>query len=172
MQYYKPSEIAGKFEISVKTVYNHINKYPDKIRTKKEFWKTYVNFEDFENLYFKNYNNISKTFPDKEKRNIETDSKLQDSYKELSVQVENLKKQNNNLHEQTNKYAILFKEEKLEKNERIQKYDKIQSLLNEKVIEFGNEKYKLSKRFYILLWISIMLILIIGSLSFLWYYIR
>lgn len=36
MTYLLPKEIAEKFETSLKTVYNYLSKYPDKIKVKKE----------------------------------------------------------------------------------------------------------------------------------------
>lgn len=51
MPYELPNAIATKHSISLKTVYNYLSKYSSKIRTKKEFWKKFVNIEDFEKFY-------------------------------------------------------------------------------------------------------------------------
>lgn len=53
MTYQLPWAIAEHFTVSLKTVYNHLSKHRGKIRIRKEHWKTFVHFEDFEKLFLK-----------------------------------------------------------------------------------------------------------------------
>ncbi len=152
-----------------------MNKYPEKINTKKEYWKKFVSYEDFEKIFFNKYNKHSKDLSEIQKvsdnwNKIVKDTKLQNDNKELSGKITDLQKHNTNLTEQVNKYVLLFKDEKKDKNQRIEKYENLQTLLNTKLIEFNNVKIKLSKWFFILLWISFMLVLIVLWFIVLWLY--
>lgn len=58
MSYLLPPQIAEQYKTSLKTVYNYLSKYPSQIRIKKEFWKKYVNVEDFEKCFTKDIQNL------------------------------------------------------------------------------------------------------------------
>lgn len=146
MSYLLPKELSYQLKISEKTVYNYINKHRDKIRVKKEFWKTFVHSEDFTNVLQKIYSMRSNMFqqatePDDEKT-IWSDSESfqqikSDDFEYLQSKNESLEKQNNNLTEQLNKYAILLREEKNEKLDLVSKYDDLNKQHVNKVEEFG-----------------------------------
>lgn len=70
MPYALPKELAERFSISGKTVYNYLKKYPDKIRSKKEFGKTFVHLEDFTKVLqaASHYHQISSSLEPKTQR--------------------------------------------------------------------------------------------------------
>lgn len=71
MNFTTPPQLAKQFNTSLKTVYNYIAKYPDKIRTKKEFWKTLVSVEDFTKAITRNYNTpLQETESNKEQTTL------------------------------------------------------------------------------------------------------
>lgn len=170
MDFVTPNEISLKFWTSLKTVYNYISKYKSKIRIKKEFWKTFVNLSDFEILFTKNIQSIQweeikilKNESNNEvwtlKINIET---LQNNYNTLFEQKKNSDNYNLALQEQVSKYALLLNEEKSEKKELMEKYEGLQKEYHSSALQFAKEKLKLTKSFYLLLWITLAIIILFG----------
>lgn len=169
MEYALPKDLAYQFNLSQKTVYNYLSKYPDKIRTKKEFWKKFIHSEDFTKVVQQVYNINSKSFPNmpiENKIEVWSDSKSEAVDIEYVISKNTaLEKNNANLTDQLTKYAILLKEEKTEKNLFLDKYEKLQQVHNNKIEEFGEERIKQKSKYSILLvitWVmSVVAIMII-----------
>lgn len=168
MTFKLPQELANYFDVSLKTIYNYKKRYPKKIRTKQEFWKTFIHFEDLSKALQSGWivklqgstsqnEKISKkvigTVP-------ETDWKVKDDYKEIVEQNLTLKKINSNLEDQVHKYAIIAQEEKSERKELLNKFERLQSAYNENIQRFSSEKINRSKRVYLLTSILVFLILV------------
>jgi len=152
MKYILPKDIAHQFGVSQKTVYNYLTKYTDKISTKKEYWKTYVCVEEFESVLQKVYSNVPAEISDTTKRgdsesvwnSIEpvwtiTESNSKEHQYILSKN-KSLEKVNRNLEDQIQKYAIMLREEKQEKNDIQGKYDTLQATYSNKIEEFGQKQ--------------------------------
>jgi len=170
MEYLLPKEISSKFWVSLKTVYNYLTKYKDKIRIRKENWKRFVNCNDLQKIL----QNDTKT---KDVVVVESGQKegkvdfvnLQNDLQSLQSKTNDLQKYNNNLQEQVTKYALMLSDEKNEKKDLLQKYDELQITYNWKVEEFGKEKVRYTKKFYLLL--SIVFVLVgLSVVFFLLYY--
>ncbi len=170
MEYVPVNELAHRFEISVQTVYNYLNKYKGKVRTKKEFWKTFINLEDFTNFLqpplkhfekreetpqnvanFQDIENLKKGF-----------SKLENDYELVIQRSEDLEKYNVNLQEQLSRYGIMLTEEKTEKKEILTKYEMVQKEYHEKVESLFREKSLFEKRYFLLLGFVVLLIVFIA----------
>ena len=172
MTFVLPPTLAQQFSISLKTVYNYINKHQDKIRTKKEFWKRVVNLEDFTTVLQKQYevsypiwNNVNQKEASEEKKNDWNDFEtIQKENKEITEENMNLKKYNANLEDQVWKYGLLLTQEKAEKKEILNKYEGLQNQYNEKVEELGNEKVKATKRYYSLLILCFIILIILVTI--------
>lgn len=158
MEYTTPNALAEQYWKSLKTIYNRLQKYGDKIRTKKEFWKTIVNWKDFEKL-FQSYNSNYKTVTNTPLQNPQTESiseanpkieKLQNDYNTSLQRIQNLEKHNSTLTNQVNEYALLFTEEKKEKKELQTKLESTTQKLTDKIEMFANEKIRLERKYYIL----------------------
>lgn len=135
MNFTTPPQLAKQFNTSLKTVYNYVTKYPDKIRTKKEFWKTLVSLEDFEKAITRNYNTpLQQTESNKEQTMLWTawseivhspsmSTNVAQDYKNTSDEIEQgkqatilwnleLKLQTvQNEKEQTHKYNLVLQEQ-------------------------------------------------------------
>jgi len=167
MPYKSPKDLQQQFWTSLKTIYNYLSRYPNKIRTKKEFWKTVVNIEDFKSVFQKtgsNYNldiyEDSKTLEaNKEVSENESNLKLQKEYNLALQKNEDLQKYNSNLTEQVNKYALLLSEEKQEKKAWEAKYDNLNQSHFETIERFTKESLQWSRNFYMVLGICIALLL-------------
>ncbi len=158
MEYKTPNELSKQYWKSLKTIYNRLQKYADKIRTKKEFWKTIVNCKDFESLFqkynpnYKSVTNITEQKP-QQKDSFETNpnfEKLQTNYNSSLQRIQNLEKHNSTLSNQAKEYALLYTEEKKEKREYQDKLDSTNQKLNDKVETFALEKIRLERKYYIL----------------------
>ena len=167
MTYVLPNDIAFKYRVSLKTVYNQLSKWKSKIRTQKQNWKTFVFLPDFENFYSKTFQSIAE----KEVRNMNETilwkydpdfEKLQNDFKLVSEQKANVEKYNLALQDQVSKYAMLFKEEKIEKQELMQKYDSLQNEYRTSTINYEKEKSNLQKYMYLILWILIITVIFAG----------
>jgi len=173
MEYTTPNELANQYGKSLKTIYNRITKYKDKIRTKKEFWKTIVNCKDFEQLHSqfnKNYKKKSKSIQNKNENNNEKAEegdfvKLENNYKYSLQRIENLEKHNSNLSTQLNEYATLFTEEKKEKQQLQVKLEEITQRLTTRIESFANEKIVMERKFYMVLSFFAFSILIIVRMN-------
>lgn len=69
----------------------------------------------------------------------------------LLQENESLQKYNVNLQDQTSKYALMFSEEKKEKQQLMAKYDTIQKEYHEKTESLLREKVLIEKKYYLLL---------------------
>lgn len=168
MSYQLPKDIAEQFGVSLKTVYNYISKYPSKIRKKKEFWKTYVSFEDFEKAFqwnVQSYNMPSKNLQSPENKS-ETESQdwtLQNDYEYAIQKIEFLEKQNTNLQEHANTFAIQLREEKNEKKNLFEKFERLQNQYNDKVEAFSLERIKRLKRYNGILVLCVVVLIILAG---------
>ncbi len=159
-----------QFDISLQTVYNYLAKHEGNIRIKKEFWKTFINLEDFTNFLqpplkhfekreetpqtvanFQDIENLKKGF-----------SKLENEYELVIQRSEDLEKYNVNLQEQLTRYGIMLTEEKTEKKEILTKYETVQKEYHEKVESLFREKSLFEKRYFLLLGFVILLIVFIA----------
>ena len=171
MTYVLPNDIAFNYKISLKTVYNQLSKRGNKIRTQKQNWKTFVFLPDFEKFYSKTFQSVTKQNIEREgetdfwKQNPDFE-KLQNDFKIVSQEKENVEKYNLALQDQVSKYALLFKEEKGEKQDLMQKYDNLQKEYHTSTIKYEREKSNLQKYIYLMLWIVIITIISVG----LWYF--
>jgi len=177
MSFIQVKEVAENFEVSLKTIYNYLHKYPKKIRREKRFWKTFVEIEDFQNIFEdslqinSNYSipsPPSKTF-EPELKDSKQDSIVQTEFKEFISENTNLKKVNTNLQEQVSKYALLLSEEKSEKKDLMTKYDSLQDKYHEQSQQFSVERVKLSRNFYLVVGACIVLTLGLGGILFLFF---
>ena len=155
MEYCTPNELAEQYWKSLKTIYNRLQKHADKIRTKKEFWKTIVNCNDFERLfqnYKINYKKVTKPKVqviekevDKEEKTLWKDFvNLQNDYNINLQRIQNLEKHNSTLSTQLKEYALLFKEEKKEKHKSL-KHSVFRT--QKKLIDWCELQTKVKRRF-------------------------
>ena len=170
MEYALPPQLSKQFSISLKTVYNYLSKHSEKIRTRKEYWKTLVHFEDF-TKFIQEKNQIYKVVSEeKEKvksptlfwKENEALSKVQKDYKIVLQEKENLEKYNLNLQDQVTKYALMLQEEKAEKKEVLNKFESLQNQYNDRLETFWKERVRFTKKYYTLLTICIMTLIILG----------
>lgn len=176
MEYVLPPQLSDTFSISLKTVYNYLSKYSDKIRTRKEYWKTVVHFEDFEKVFqgmVQLYNSPSIPEP-KETTTSRSGNEdwtlneklwtIQKDYNIVVQKVQDLEKYNSNLEDQVSKYAILLREEKTEKKELFEKFEGLQNQYNQKVEEFSNSRVARINRYNTMLILCIVAIIIMIGL--------
>lgn len=78
--------------------------------------------------------------------------------------TENLQKRNDVAEKQLKDYGIMLMETKEERKVLFDKYEQLNQQYNDKVETFALEKIKMSRNFYVLLGISLMLLLIVGWL--------
>lgn len=169
MEYAPIRDLAHQFSISKKTVYNYLDKYTDKIRWKKEFWKKLVHVEDFTNVFqnqVQSYNSASQLFdrtisPTVVWKPDEPGSKLQDDLSTALQDNERLQKVNANLEDQLSKYGLMLMEEKNERKELLQKYDSLQDKLTTEIKAHTKERIVLIKRYYLLLALCLVVIALI-----------
>lgn len=125
-----------------------------KIKEERRNWKTYFDFEAISE-YFQKFGNIAK-YPTSENKinQSQSDNWISESNSETLAKLQeeqtNLKKYNNNLNEQIQKYAIAFSEEKKEKQRLQEKYDKLESNFLAKIEELSRTKWKLA------LWLALL----------------
>lgn len=170
MEFVHVRELAQKFDVSVQTIYNQLEKHREKVRTKKEFWKTYVCLEDFTNFIqtpLQTFTNKientppNNTLPEFEKLKTEY-GKLETDYKIVSEKTEELNRYNLSIQDQLSKYALLLSDEKNEKKDLLVKYDTIQKEYNQKVESLFREKSLFEKRYYLILGFLILLLLFLA----------
>lgn len=167
--YYTAKDLAIKTGLSLKTVYNYINKH--NITTKKEGGKTLFNFEMFLKVTGAEeiQENIITNDPKETVQNVQDLQKLQklqNEYNLIVTEKEQLEKQKTNLTEQVNFYALSLKEEKGQ-NKRLQ--DKNEKLEQEKEtiqIKYFTLKIKGTRIIVILISLLILSILLILGLVF------
>ncbi len=171
MNYILPKDLALKYNVSLKTIYNQLSKTGSKIRSTKQFWKTFISEKDFEEFYSKDLQNLQNlSEKDNSKKgfwnNWNDFEYLQKEYNLLANQKEQVSKYNLALQEQVSKYALLLNEEKEERKEIMAKYDTLQNDYLNKTIAHWKEKVKAAGKFYLLLWCT--LVLLILSLLLIW----
>lgn len=173
MEYVLPKELAKKHSISLKTVYNRLSKYSDKIRIKKQYWKMFIHENDFTKLVQERFQNYNPTLKDTLSQLPKTESqkqlwafennfeKLQNEFNLVLTKKEELIKQNRNLTEQANNLAIWLNDEKNAKKDLEWKYYQFQEKYNNKIEELqwnynhsiqshSQEKLKRTRRYYFL----------------------
>ena len=173
MEYVLPKALAKTHSISLKTVYNYLSKYPDRIKVRREFWKRVVNQNDFWKIVkrqLQNYKIVSNTPPVipvkteswKQLWTIENNfESLQSEFNLVTIKQEELTKQNRNLTEQANNLVVWLNDEKNAKKELEGKYDQLQGNYNDKIESFSLEKIKLLKRYYLVLSLSLVCALVL-----------
>ena len=176
MDYLRPKEISDKLKLSLKTVYNHLTKYGDKIEKERRDGKTFVNFVSFVNTlqnWLQNYKadggGVDGYIKEEEGKDdfVSLQNRLQSlqsDFEGVQSKKNDLEKYNNNLQDQITKYALILSEERNEKKEAIQKNDELQNLYTGKIEEFGKERVKFTKKVYLLAWLLIASVLIIVGL--------
>ena len=96
----------------------------------------------------------------------EKENELQNAFNLVTIEKERLEKENRTLEEQRNKFIKLHSEEKEEKNEFINKYETLQTQYTEKIESFGNERLKFTKKYYSLLVLCVVALLILLVIVF------
>lgn len=176
MEYVLPGELSNKLWVSLKTIYNHLSKHNNKIRIKKEYWKTFVHSEDFvrhfeSTLQFynppttlpaENNTNSSLWIPDPDV------SKIQKDYNIVLQKTEELQKYNTNLQDQVSKYALLLSDEKQEKKDILNRFEALQNNYNEKIEQHALEKINRAKKLYLANGFGIFcLVIILATIGYL-----
>ena len=149
-----PKNIANKLWISERTVYNYRKKLAGKMKEERRNWKTYFDFETISE-HFQKFGNVAKYITSENELNQhQTNNWISEGNSETLAKLQedqtNLKKYNNNLNEQIQKYAIAFSEEKKEKQKLQEKYDKLESNFLAKIEELSRAKWKLA------LWLALL----------------
>lgn len=167
MNYLSPKELSAKFAMPLRTVYYNIANSKQQIRMKKEGRSKIYSVEDFTkacNFRGVKLQDLAKTENKKKtKSQLESDTStlqttlatLQSENATIKDEKLSLQKFNTNLQDQVSKYALLLTEEKNERKELLDKYDTLQNRLQTKI-------ENLTKRFYFLLGIAVLLIAIIA----------
>lgn len=172
MAFVLPRDISQKYQISLQTVYNYLTKYEGKIRTKKDFWKTFIEMEDFTTLFQANLhpfeNQIENHQPSadfKEVENLkESVTKVETEYQLVLQRTEDLEKYNLNLQEQLTRYGIMLTEEKAEKKDIFTKLEAVQTEYLQKVESLFREKSMFEKRYHLVLGFLIVLLILLARL--------
>ncbi len=167
-EYVLPKELSKQHSISLKTVYNYLSKHPDKIRTKKEFWKRFVHFEDFTTILQKSfqYYNPKATKTEETQvessnwNKIETDSTLPNEYALIAVDNEKLKNRNDVLERQIKRYAQLHTEERAEKKEILDKFEMLQNEFKSEIQKYSSDKINMTRMYFRLLLLCVICLLI------------
>ena len=150
MPYSLPKDLSSTLNVSLKTVYNYLNKYPDQIRTRKQHWKTFVHSEDFVSLLQKLQSPFKMSTQTGEERQEEkpnwidnvSATKLQTDVQSLIETNTQLSNRNDALERQIKEYGELFMTEKQEKKEWQEKYEVMQERLVVKTDEFSDSNDK------------------------------
>lgn len=167
-EYVLPATLSKHYSCSLKTVYNYLNKNPSKIRVRKEHWKRFVHFEDFTNIVQrkvqtcnnKDFKIEEKSVSENDWNNFETKSKIQNDYESLLIEKENLKKQKEKLNYELVRYTELHKEERAEKKEVQVKLENLQDEFNIEIKKHSTEKIEMTSKYYRLLILCIVCLII------------
>ena len=100
----------------------------------------------------------------KDEENPVNNSKIQEQFKIISMEKEQLIKVQSNLENQVSKYALLLSEEKSEKKDILNKFESLQNIYNEKIEGFGIERVNFTKRYYTLLVLCAIILVILTGL--------
>ena len=185
MRYLLPQDIVNELWISLKTVYNYISKYGNKIRTERRNWKTFVNFEDLQNYLQTWLQNIQSDYKNddvidkgnavdisilKQDWKLQSDyNKLQSNYSSVIERVEQLNKMSSNYQDMAQKYAIRLSEEKDEKKALQEKYDALEKNYLDKIDAYASLQVDSVKKLYLSLWVVAILIILFGLLFALYF---
>lgn len=168
MEFVLPGELSNKLGVSLKTIYNHLSKHKSKIRIKKEFWKTFVHYEDF----VKHFESMLQFYNPPNNLPIETGdsptvwkqlldaSDIQKDYNIALQKAEELERYNLNLQDQVSKYGLLLIEEKNEKKDILNRFEILQNRYNEKIEFYSSEKIKRIKKLYLVVGFAIICLLV------------
>ena len=159
MEYISIKAIAEKFAIPTRTVYDKVKKNQN-IRTKIEWRTKLIHIADFAKIAtkgFQTFPQIAISEPKNESINEvailqKTVAILQSEKEAVKEKSLSLQKVNTNLENSLSKYGLLLSEEKNEKKELIDKYDKLQN-------RYHIDLQELTKKYYLILGISLILIL-------------
>lgn len=174
MTYSLPKDLAEMHNVSLKTIYNYMNKHATRIRTKRSDWKTFVHSEDFENVLQKVQSPfITNTESEpvitviEENQSTEiVDSNLQNEMYELISVNNQLVSLNENLKSQIKQYWEYYEVEKEEKKEWQNKYEQLVGKLSGKLEEFADYKTKQTSKYYVMLSITVILMILLMISSF------
>lgn len=185
MRYLLPQDIVNELWISLKTVYNYISKYGNKIRTERRNWKTFVNFEDLQNYLQTWLQNIQSDYKNddvidkgnavdisilKQDWKLQSDyNKLQSNYSSVIERVEQLNKMSSNYQDMAQKYAIRLSEEKDEKKALQEKYDALEKSYLDKIDAYSLLQVGSVKKLYLSFWVVAVLIILFGLLFALYF---
>lgn len=185
MRYLLPQDIVNELWISLKTVYNYISKYGNKIRTEKRNGKTFVNFEDLQSYLqtwlqnvqsnyksddIKDINKVIDISSLKEDWKLQSDyDKLQSSYSGVIERVEQLNKMSSNYQDMAQKYAIRLSEEKEEKKILQEKYDILEKNYVDKIDAYASLQVSSIKKLYLSFWLVAVLLILFGLLFALYF---
>lgn len=173
MEYLLPKEISERLWISLKTVYNYLTKYKGQILTKRSEWKTFVNFESFQNILQNTLQTdtkplITNSWDTNDKQDFENIVTLQNQLQNLQTDFErvndektNLEKYNTNLTDQVNKFALALSNEKKEKEDIMKRADEIQEKYTATIESFSKERVSYTRKIYLLVWVILVLVTII-----------
>lgn len=129
--------------------------------------------KDFEDLFTKGIQNIQQPL----QRDLQNQSdnilwsidknfeKLQNDYKIVSQEKNDLQNYNLVLQDQATKYALLFNDEKTERKELFQKYETLQEQHRTTSLQYEKEKANRAKYFYLLLWITVVVLALLFILN-------
>lgn len=182
MEYLLPKDLSFKFNTSLKTVYNYINKYGDKIRTKKEYWKTLVSLQDFTEVFQKvtnQYSNPVWKVTEKQTETVvekevwtptEPDSELQEAFNAVLSKKEELEVVLDEKERQLAKYGELYMDVKKEKKELETKFDSLQKEHITRIEDHANELIQSAKKYSRLLIITSITVVVLLFLALLYSY--
>lgn len=174
-EFLTPFELSEKLKVSLRTIYNYIEKYKNSIRINRVGNKSFFNYDDILNAMQKDFANLQNPMQSKENlnndrvvvnSNLQDFATLQNALQNLKQEKEDLTKFNNNLQETANKYALALKDEKNEKEKRINEYTKINDKYNNALTDFSKQKVNYTRKLYILVALLCIALTCIGFLIF------
>ncbi len=170
-----PPELATKLNVSLRTVYNYIDVYKKSIATHKVWNKTFYSYDDLKKALQQWNNNLQSPLQSNtqkagefvgEEGSLQDFAKLQNELQTLKQEKDDLNKYNTTLQDNANKYALAFKEERQEKEKRINEYTKINDKYNNALTDFTKEKVKYTRYVYILVALLCVALTVIAFLYF------
>lgn len=170
-----PPEISSRLNLSLKTVYNYLTKYKGQIEIKKSEWKTFVNFESFQNVIQTPLQTDTRPFTIQDTKSNQNQGfenivnlqkqlqTLQTDFERVSDEKTSLEKYNNNLTDQINKFALALSDERKEKGDLLKRHEELQDKYNAKIEEFSKERNGYIRKISTLWWLLLALVLVIIS---------
>lgn len=155
--FYSPQELSSRLSVSLKSVYNYINKDKKNIRFIKRGKQTFYSLEDIL-LLIKPYNVNLQNDLQNNLQNIQestvnnwiwnTVNNLQNTINLLTEEKQQLEKVNTNLQDTANKYALAVKSEKEEKEKRIKEYTDMNNKYNTALEDFNKKSINYIRKIY------------------------